>query len=145
MGQKPFAYANTFSSSQHCVCLLQVPCAVTRNVSSYANMIPVEVAGWMMRRLAVSDTNWVLVLSTDDMCELTAQLVMRAPVWVNVCLGLSMMKNIPGDMLKVESLATNYLIPAIKEANGLPSINWILAVTLLLGYRFSPVPSTMAP
>ena len=109
-----------FLRSSDCVCVLQVPCAVTRNVSSYAHVIPVEVVGWMMRRLGVSEGQWVLVISPDDMGELTSQLVMRGPELVNVCLGLSMMKNIPGDMLQVESLATNYLIPAIKEANGCP-------------------------
>ena len=105
----------------------QVPCVITRSTSGYCNVCPVEVVGWMMRRLSIAEGDWLLLITEDPGCALAAQIVMRAPVSVNVTVGISDLRNTPGDMAKLQQYSTNLVIPSIKEANGLPTISWDLA------------------
>lgn len=115
---------------------LQMPRAVIQHKRTYGHLITNELLGWFMRKLGVVDNAWVLIVTPDNSCELAAQMVIRGPLPVNVCLGLSTLTNMAADMLVVERLAINNLIPAIKEADALPNAMWILALTLFIVQYF---------
>lgn len=107
----------------------QIPCVITRSLTKYCHIIPLEVVGWLMRKFHVQDNHWLLLVTDDLDGELAAQLVMRAPQCINLTVGLSELRNNVSDMSRLEQLANNMVIPAIKEANGLPAVHWTLPVT----------------
>ena len=108
---------------------------MTRNESTYCHLVPLEVVGWLMRKLEITEGQWVLVVTCDDLCNLPAQLVMRAPVSINVCLGLTVLRSVTADMARLDQWATERMIPSVKEANGLPSVPWNLGSPWGMGWE----------
>ena len=51
-------------------------------------MLPLEVAGWWLRRLSVKAGDWVLVGGTDSTAMLSVHLSCRFPAGVNIVSGL---------------------------------------------------------
>ena len=52
---------------------------VTRTASKYCNLVPLELVGWLMRRLEIKENRWILLVTDDNDCEVVAQLIMWAP------------------------------------------------------------------
>ena len=69
------------------VSLLQVPKVITWGPSNFVNILPVEVAGWLMRGLNLEDGCWLLVLARHG--SLAAAMSQRGPLGTKVTLGLT--------------------------------------------------------
>ena len=66
--------------------------------SGLVHLMPVEVAGWLLRSLHADVGAWVLILSSQG--HLPAGLAMRGPIGVNITLGLTHYNNDELDKVK---------------------------------------------
>ena len=66
---------------------MQLPYAITWSRSTSGSLLPIEVAGWMLKCLNLQGGCWLLVLSRD--IGLGVALSQMGPVGTNVTLGLT--------------------------------------------------------
>ena len=66
-----------------------MPLAITVNKSDLRFELPLEIAGWLLRRFTVATGEWVLVGTHDLRARLASNLVIRSPVALNVVVGLT--------------------------------------------------------
>ena len=97
----------------------QLPRQITWGPSEYVHLMPVEVAGWLMKHSDIEAGCWVMVLSRN--VTLAAALVMRAPVEVNVVLGLSHLN--VGAMEQVKDMVPT-LVSSLKLHSRLHQVRW---------------------
>ena len=67
----------------------QLPMQITVNNTDLAHVLPLEICGWLMRKLAIQAGDWLLVATPDTTGLLAAQLNARAPMAVNVVVGVT--------------------------------------------------------
>ena len=75
--------------------LPQLPYAITVNESDLCNLLPLEFAAWLLRKLMVEDRRWVLVVTADVTCNLAANIVMCSPQGLNCVVGLTGLSSSP--------------------------------------------------
>ena len=98
---------------------LQVPKSITWGTSPFLNVLPVEVAGWLLRGLNLEDGCWLLVLSRD--VNLAAALSQREPMGTNVTLGLTDVDVQQMDMVKEKA---EQVVSGVKQMCRLVRIQW---------------------
>ena len=95
---------------------------ITWGPLEFVHVMPVEVAGWLLRSIETCPACWVMVLSKN--VTLAAALVMRAPVELNVVLGAADIANTGPGMESLRSRAEDHLVPNILDANALTPVNY---------------------
>ena len=106
--------------------LSQFPGAITVTKSDFVNIVPVEVAGWMMRRSPSEGTRvpWVLVLTDDLEGRLAAGLITRGPVVCSVTMGLTQYLGGAADVERLQTVACETVGPKMKAADALVPLTW---------------------
>ena len=87
--------------------------------SGLVHLMPVELAGWLLRSLHAEVGDWVLILSSQG--HLPAGLAIRGPIGVNITLGLTHYSQ--EELDKVKEIAPQ-LVGRVKQACRLPRIQW---------------------
>lgn len=87
------------------------------------NVIPTEVVGWFLRKLAVKQSEWLLVLG-DSPC-LVAGLTVRSAMGFNVIYGAMYLTR---DMGQQVTELCEKIQSSIKDCNSVPPIEWEWAV-----------------
>ena len=64
----------------------QIPRCITITKSQWTFLMPVEIAGWVLKQVKVEQGDWVLAVGDD--VRMAVSLLMRGPVPLNVTLGV---------------------------------------------------------
>ena len=99
--------------------LLQIPRVITLGQSGLVHLMPVELAGWLLRVLNAEAGVWVLILSTEG--HLPAGLAMRGPMGVNITLGLTQYTS---DELEKVKETSPFVVGRVKQSCHLPRVQW---------------------
>jgi hypothetical protein len=105
----------------------QIPGAVTTSTAGdITSTIPVELAGWLVRRLDVpaDRTPWCLVVTNDQKMRLAVSLLVRGPLATSVVCGLSHLKLDPGSKEVLDRIITDVAIPGARALDGLMEVKW---------------------
>ena len=92
---------------------------MTWGPSKFLNVLPVEVAGWLIRGLNLEDGCWVLVLARRG--SLAAALSQRGPIGINVTLGLT---DVSVQQMDVVKERADDVVAAVKQMCRLVRIQW---------------------
>ena len=108
----------------------QFPGQITVSRSDFVWLLPVEIAGWFLRRTPAEALRpWVLVLSSDDKGRLAAGLLSRGPFTpCNVKFGITMLRGRNDEKAKLDVIALEGVYPMITETDGLVPITWNRAI-----------------
>ena len=99
--------------------LLQIPRIITLGQSGLVHLMPVELAGWLLRVLNAEAGVWVLILSTEG--HLPAGLAMRGSMGVNITLGLTQYTS---DELEKVKETSPFVVGRVKQSCHLPRVQW---------------------
>jgi hypothetical protein len=80
--------------------------------------LPLEVVGWIMKRLRLGAGSWILTLS--DVGNLAANIIIRGPIGVNAVWGVTATHTL--HQLKEDA---NVMSGLVKQMDGLPPVQWI--------------------
>ena len=69
------------------VVTLQLPLQVSVGKSEVRHELPLELVGWLLRKMSVPDNAWLLVMSSDPRSLLSCNLILRWAAAVNVVMG----------------------------------------------------------
>ena len=69
------------------VVILQLPLQVSVGKSEVRHELPLELVGWLLRKMSVPDNAWLLVMSSDPRSLLSCNLILRWAAAVNVVMG----------------------------------------------------------
>jgi hypothetical protein len=72
-----------------CAPLVQLPMQVTVGATDLCYILPLEVAGFLLKRLGLQSGDWVMVCTSDSLGQLGANLSIRGPVPINLVLGMT--------------------------------------------------------
>ena len=105
---------------------MQIPQAITTNSSEFAGILPVEIAGWFLRKEMVADGAWILVVTDDKAAKLAGSLIIRGGKGFNVVCGLS---DVQGSAEALETLSkdtTVIVLPLMRSLDSLIEVSWDL-------------------
>ena len=83
------------------------------------NILPVEVAGWLLRGLNLEDGCWLLVLSRE--ISLAAALSQRGPLGTNVTLGVT---DVDVQQMDQVTEKAQQVVSGVKQMCRLVRIQW---------------------
>ena len=67
----------------------QLPGVITVNKSDLRFDLPMEVCGWLLQKFKVHSGDWILVGTPDLRGRLGSNMVIRAPMAVNLVVGMT--------------------------------------------------------
>ena len=110
--------------------LTQFPGQITVSRSDFVWLLPVEIAGWFLRRTPADALRpWVLVLSPDEKGRLAAGLLSRGPFApCNVTFGITTLRGGDDEKAQMDAIALEGVYPMITETDGLVPITWNRAI-----------------
>ena len=139
--------------------------------AGHFDVLPVEVAGWWLRRLHVDGGDWVMVVSQDTNGTLAVQTLSRLLIGVNVSACMTKFGNtvvcdavksrmqmhgsrqwcfwsmynstlseisfrlyaVQEEIDRLKAHAENYIIPELRMADSLQTLNWAHLLTYMVG------------
>jgi hypothetical protein len=90
---------------------------VSLDTNKYQSSMPIEVAGWYLRKVGAVAGSWVLTITPDNL--LPCQLVVRAPTGLNVVWGLPVEQG-PDDLFEGAVTAAGI----VKQLDAIPAVRW---------------------
>ena len=103
----------------------QIPGALTTSSSKYVNVIPLEVAGWVLRHQRIEkEVPWILCLSHDPAATLAANLLSRLPTNVNLVAGFAHVKEGGDSIAVLERAASEVVVPLARTLDTLVPVAW---------------------